>query len=86
MSWLGDCGMAASAQMMPPQWKELPGIVLVVALVSFLLYWHIKNPNWQRPTGFGTEWQCTPSARSGPDFCLKLPPAKSGGNAAVPPN
>jgi hypothetical protein len=59
-----------------PTWKDVPGTVLVVALVSFCLYWCVKHPDWQKPLGFGPEWQCTPNGGSGPDFCYKKLPAE----------
>jgi hypothetical protein len=33
------------------QWKDLPGLAVVVAIVSFLLDWQPKHPDWQRPSG-----------------------------------
>lgn len=55
------------------RWRDIPGIVLVVFFVSFCLYWANTHPEWMkmRPSGFGPEWQCTPTGRGGPDFCIK---------------
>jgi hypothetical protein len=70
-----------------PTWKDIPGAILMIALIAGLLYWHLKNPNWQqRPAGFGLEWQCTQSGRAGADFCYKKPAAESGGSAHAPSN
>jgi hypothetical protein len=66
--------------------KDIPGLVLVIAGVSFLLYWQIKHPDWQQPSGFGPEWQCTESGRAGPDFCYKKPSPQSNGHAPSPSN
>jgi hypothetical protein len=69
-----------------PKRKDIPGAVLVIVVLSFLLYWQLKHPNWQKPSGFGPEWQCTQSGKGGPDFCYKKPSAEPGANAATPPN
>lgn len=74
-------GATGLQQMRWPKRKDIPGVVLVIAVVFFLLYWHLKHPDWQRPSGFGPEWQCTQSGKAGPDFCYKNPPAVSDGNA-----
>jgi|GEM_PF-4115442 len=79
-------GATGSQQMRWPKRKDIPEVVLVIALVSFWLYWALKHPDWQRPSGFGPEWQCTQSGKGGPDFCYKKPPAESDRNAIPPSN
>jgi hypothetical protein len=54
-------------------WRDVPGLVFVVLAVVGMFYITFKYPNWRRPSGFGPEWSCTPSGRSGPSFCVKKP-------------
>jgi hypothetical protein len=52
--------------------KEIISIgLMAIALGSFFLFMYFKLPDWRRPSGFGPEWQCTPTGRGGPDFCIK---------------
>jgi hypothetical protein len=67
------------SQMKWPKKQDIPGTVLVIALVAIMFYWHFTHPEWQMPSGFGPEWQCPPGAK--PDFCYKKPTADAGEQA-----
>jgi hypothetical protein len=56
--------------------SDIPGIVLVIVVLTFWMYVYFERSDWQPASGFGPEWQCNgPGARSaGPDFCIKKPP------------
>ena len=62
--------------------SDIPGIVLVIVVLTFWLYVWFERPDWQSASGFGPEWQCNgPGARSaGRTFASKnrrsIPPAK----------
>jgi hypothetical protein len=54
---------------------DIGAIALAIAIGVIFLYAAIKHPDWQRPTGFGPEWQCDAPGRGGASFCIKkLPP------------
>ena len=60
-------------QMRKSQRADIASIVMVIAALGGILYMGLQPPDWQRPSGFGPEWQCTDrGARGGgPAFCIK---------------
>ena len=53
------------------RFKDVPGLIIVGALLAFSTYTAVTRPNRPPPSGFGAEWQCGPNGRSGPDYCIK---------------
>lgn len=58
-------------------WRDVPGLLFVAIIVVVSLFVTFKYPNWHVPSGFGPEWQCSPTGRGGPSFCIKKPPPDS---------
>jgi hypothetical protein len=58
-------------------WRDLPGFLLVAAIIIGWLFVTFKYLDWHKPSGFGPEWQCSPTGKGGPDFCVKKPQADS---------
>jgi hypothetical protein len=54
---------------------DIGAVALAIALVAVFIYAAIKYPGWQRPTGFGPQWQCDAPGRGGTSFCIRKPPA-----------
>lgn len=52
---------------------DIASIVILIGALVGILYISLKPPDWQRPSGFGPEWQCTGRGPrgGGPDFCIK---------------
>ena len=67
-----------------PKRRDIPAILLAVAVVAVLVYANLKYPDWKKPSGFGPEWQCSPSGRGGPDFCMKKPAADPADQTTTP--
>jgi hypothetical protein len=61
------------SQMRKSPRADIASIVFVIAALVGILYIGLKPPDWQRPSGFGPEWQCTGRGPrgGGPDFCIK---------------
>jgi hypothetical protein len=55
--------------------SDIPGLALVIVFLTFWLYMWFERPDWQPPSGFGPEWQCTAGGArgGGPSFCIKKP-------------
>lgn len=51
--------------------RDIPAVIVGIALIVFAAYMLVTHPHWERPSGFGPDWQCTSSGRGGPDFCIK---------------
>jgi hypothetical protein len=66
--------MKSEHQQMPKSRRgDIAAIVIAIAVVGGFLYMSLKYPDWQAPSGFGPEWQCTERGAKGggPDFCIK---------------
>lgn len=51
--------------------KDVPGYIIIGALLAVSTYAALRAPGRQLPSGFDAEWQCAPNGRSGPDYCIK---------------
>jgi hypothetical protein len=58
-------------------WRDIPGFLFAAIIAVGGLYVAFKYPNWHSPSGFSPEWQCSPTGKAGPSFCIKKPPADS---------
>jgi hypothetical protein len=69
-----------------PKARDIPAVLIAVALGAFWLYMYFKHPGWRAPSGFGPKWQCTErGARGGgPDFCIKKPAADPANQKTAP--
>ncbi len=47
-------------------------ILIIIGVTVGFMHMRLTHPNYQAPTGFGPEWQCTAGGKGGnPLFCVK---------------
>ena len=51
--------------------SDIPGLVIVAAILAYTLYFTLTHPNMKPASNFGPEWKCFGEGKGTAGFCIK---------------